>query len=325
MTAIKRSWQSTKERALAGLVRARDRWMYTDSALAGSKWPVRGPTGRRPPFFVLGSPRSGTTLLRAILSAHPDVFIPPENGALGSMIRVFGARRSSDWEDVVDAVFDKFTGGYEYAFWEVDIESVRKKAKVMPQNERSLAALLQHLYIEYGRLKAPGKRIWGDKTTPGGFHFVYKVALTFPDARYIHIVRDGRDCVTSCVRAGFFNKSYRDAAYAWHDNVRLCRKFGRSVKGRFHELRYEDLVTSSRQQIEQICSFLTIETAQAMLEHHSFAPSSTPDVGVINHHENVRQPISVSSLGKWQLELPESEREMVSKIMAPELVYYGYG
>ena len=203
MTAIKRSWQSTKERALAGLVRARDRWMYTDSALAGCKWPVRGPTGRRPPFFVLGSPRSGTTLLRAILSAHPDVFIPPENGALGSMIRVFGARRSSDWEDVVDAVFDKFTGGYEYAFWEVDIESVRKKAKVMPQNERSLAALLQHLYIEYGRLKAPGKRIWGDKTTPGGFHFVYKVGADLPGCS-LHSYRSRRPRLCDVVRPSGF-------------------------------------------------------------------------------------------------------------------------
>jgi len=325
MVAFKRFWQRTRLRALSGLVRVRDRFKFADGSLAGSKWPVRALADEsRPPFFVLGSPRSGTTLLRAILCAHPEVFVPPENGALGGMIRVFGSQRSSDWIEVVDAVLEKFTHGYEFSYWDVDMRSITEKAKAIPHGKRSLAALLQLLYAEYGSKKAPGKRFWGDKTTPGGFHYIYKVALVFPEANYIHIVRDGRDCVTSSVRAGFFNKSYQEAAYAWQDNVRLCRRFGRSVGERFHELRYEDLVTSPRSQVERLCSFLRIEPASAMLEHQSLVQNSTPDVSAIGHHGNVRHPISTKRLGKWQAELPESERERVSKIVAPELAFYGY-
>jgi protein-tyrosine sulfotransferase len=312
-------------RARAQAARLKERWRFADGLLAGSRWPVRAKDSERPPpFFVLGSPRSGTTLLRAILCAHPDVYIPPENGALGRMILTFGRERSSPWDDVVDKVLGEFAGGYEYEYWGTDIEAVKRQAKGLSEPDRSLAALFELLYTEYGRRTAPTKHIWGDKTTPGNFRFIRKVALAFPNARYVHIVRDGRDCVTSSVRAGFFSESYQNAAHAWRDNVRTCRRFGRSVKGRFHELRYEDLVRAPRDQIALLCSFLRIDPAPSMLEHQSLVAESTPDVGEIAHHANVTRPISTQSLGKWQRELPESEREAVMEILAVELERCGY-
>ena len=282
-------------------------------------------SGAQSPFFVLGSPRSGTTLLRTVLCSHPDIFIPPENGSFLPMIRVFMSNRHADWDRVVDSVLDSFREGYEFAQWKLDLESIAQSAKALPTQDRSLAGLIEHLYGKYGETHAPGKSVWGDKSTPGDYHYLGKLSLVFPDARYVHIVRDGRDCVASSVRAGFFDNSYYTAAYAWRDNVHFCRRFGEQLgPDRFVQIRYEDLVSELRDALDGLCRFLGVEPSDAMLEHHRSVSSTTPDVERLGHHENVRRPISTSSLGKWRTQIPSSEIEVVSRIVDGEMRACGY-
>ena len=326
MTEARLQLRRARQAALYPLVRIRDRFLFSDRAGTG-KWPVREAEGAAEPyqpFFLLGSPRSGTTLLRALLCAHPDVLIPPENGALRAMIRVFGSMRGEPWPSVVAAVLDRFAGGYEFEHWGIDVEAVKKLTAELPLEERSLAALIRVLYLEYGSRHGLDKRFWGDKSTPGEYLYLNKLTLVFPKARYVHIVRDGRDCVASSVRAGFFEGSYYQAAYAWRDNVRFCRRFGRSRSERFLELRYEDLVSSPRVEVARLCRFLGIEPVDSMLEHHNLVGKTAPDVGGIDHHQNVRRPISKDSVGKWRSGLPAGALGIVSRIVGPELRVHGY-
>jgi hypothetical protein len=327
MTAARFHSRRARQAALHPIVRLRDRFLFSDRSIGAGKWPVRetgSSSNRYQPFFVLGSPRSGTTLLRALLCAHPDTFIPPENGALRAMIRVFGSTRAEPWPTVVAAVLDRFAEGYEFQHWGLDLDELKRVAGDWPIENRSLAGLIRFVYMEYGARHSVHKRHWGDKSTPGEFRYLDKLALVFPGARYVHIVRDGRDCVASSIRAGFFEGDYYQAAYAWRDNVRVCRRFGRGRSAHFLELRYEDLVTSPAREVARLCRFLGIEPVDAMLEHHSLVQQTAPDVGGIGHHENVRRPISKESLGKWRTELPVSALDVVSRIVSPEMKQYGY-
>jgi hypothetical protein len=197
-------------------------------------------------------------------------------------------------------------------------------AAELPLEGRSLAGLIRFLYHQYGSRHGLERRFWGDKSTPGEFLYLHKLALVFPRARYVHIVRDGRDCVASSVRAGFFEGSYYQAAYAWRDNVRFCRRFGRARSGHFLQLRYEDLVSSPAEEVTRLCRFLGIEPVDSMFEHHNLVGKTAPDVCGIEHHENVRRPISKDSLGKWRSELPVPALGMVSRIVHPEMKLYGY-
>lgn len=311
------------------LIELRDRWMFADNRLAGrQKWRVTtaGDRGRLNPFFVIGHPRSGTTLVRAILSRHRNLFIPPENGNLWRMIRVFGGLRSSSWDTVVSAVLAEFKQGYEFSSWDLELDALYSEALALAPERRNLADLIGLIYLRYGSEHAPGKQIWGDKTSPGSFDHLSKLSLVFPDAAYLHVVRDGRDCVASGVKAGFYNRNYAEAARAWRDNVRACRRFGHRLRnsGRYLELRYEDLVAEPERKIPKICDFIGITADPGMFEHYSGIGMQIPDIKAIAHHKNITKPIFRGSVGKWKMEIPDAEQPGIIDIVLPELKRYGY-
>ena len=308
--------------------RMTDRILLSDHPwIRRSKWPVRDASKEGPciPFFIIATPRSGTTLLRAILAQHPTIFIPPENGKFGAMIRTFGSYRGYPWNSIVDAVFEVFRQGYGFRHWKIDLAEVKRTAEALPIEERTLAMLIHLLYYIYGATHSPGKTRWGDKTVPGSVSHVAKVDLVFPEARYIHIVRDGRDCVASCIDAGFFGRDYIRAAYAWKNNIRCCQLFGKRLKtqNRFFELRYEDLISTPAQVVSAVCGFLAIEPTETML-HYRGMVDNLSDVLTIAHHQNVVRPIFQDSIGNWKQQLSPEMFDAVMKIMGPELALWGY-
>jgi Sulfotransferase family len=315
-----------RQKVLSPPVQLRDRIRLSDHPwIRKSSWPVRSATHGLPsrPFFIIGNPRSGTTLLRSILSYHPEVFIPPENGALGRMIRAFGTNRCHPWIAVVAAVLEEFRRGYAFPYWKVDLEEVQYAAEALPVEEQTLAWLINLIYLQYGSIHAPGKKRWGDKTA-GNSSYLKKIDLVFPEALYIHAVRDGRDSIVSNVKAGFA-KSYVRAAYTWKDNIRNCRRFGRKLRSqnRFFEYRYEDLISAPEKTVFAVCHFLGLEPTATMLRYQG-VNTHLPDVFTISHHRNVTKPIFHDSIGTWKTQLPKSEMPSVLKTIRKELALFGY-
>lgn len=320
--------QRVRDLAASPIIEWRDRILFSDRGWPRpSRWPIR-PRGQAPrdqPFFIIGSPRSGTTLLRAILAQHPAVFIPPENGALGAMIRTFAAHRSEPWEAVVAAVLDAFGQGYEFPHWGVDVAAIRPAAEAVPRDRRSLAGLLDLIYRHYGATQCPGASRWGDKTVPGNVTHLGKIDLVFPEARYVHIVRDGRDCVASAVSVGMFHQDYGYAAYGWRDTLRRCRRFAPKlrVEGRLFDVRYEDLIVNPEPVVSGLCRFLGLTPTDAMLRYGG-RPERLPDVRTIAHHQKVNRPIFQDSAGSWRQLIPEYARPSVLRILRKELSLWGY-
>jgi hypothetical protein len=319
-----------KQRIRESLVDLRDKWMLADLPLPlENRWRVKANRGtdRYSPFFIIGHPRSGTTLLRAILSRHRSTFVPPENGGLPRMIRVFGGLRRSPWEVVVDKVLAEFKRGYEFEAWGLDPEDIRQRAIGLAEESRTLDELIAVFYLQYGAIYAPGKTMWGDKTTPGSFrYYLGKLSLVFPGARYLHIVRDGRDCVASAIKVGFFNRNVESAAQAWRYNVRRCRRLGQGLGagGKYLEIRYEQLVNDVAGQLRAICAFLNLEPDTQMLEHHDNVAQRLPDVKTLSQHANVTRPVFQDSVGNWQLAFSREQVRVLNRIMRSELAHYGY-
>jgi len=105
------------------------------------------------PFFIVGSGRCGTTLMRRLLQASPQVHIPPENWTMGNHVVTYRRlRRLMSWRDLVDLHLGRHVLGNHRWFDELPVE-LRDKLLQLPQEERSLACLLDKIYRYHGRVQ----------------------------------------------------------------------------------------------------------------------------------------------------------------------------
>jgi hypothetical protein len=276
-----------------------------------------------PPFFVIGAARSGNTLLRALLVGHSAIAIPPESYVLGGLARAWDRVSYRDWDDLTGFVVGEFEKHAEFHTWEVDLAPVRETLRGVTPGRRSLARIIDEVYRYYAAEKFPGASVWGDKT-PLNTERVFLIDRVFPGARYIHMLRDGRDAVSSAVQAGLFGGGVEAACDQWLSRVRNARDLGHRVgPGRYTELRYEDLVSDPRASVDKVCAFLGVAFEEQMMEHDR-AFDKMGDTATLDHHAKVGQPVTTDSVGKWKTRLTESQVRTVEKLLGRQLAECGY-
>lgn len=179
------------------------------------------------PIFVVGCARSGTTLLRVILDAHPGISAGDETHFL------------ADLEALMRPGYWKHLKAYD------------------PDRERwhrRIAAFFASVHEDYARSR--GKVRWADKTPKYVTHLPF-IASLFPDAQIVHIVRDGRDVVASHLDRWGWQRAFHCAATTWRKSVEAGQAFGRRAPaGRYHEIRYEELVGSPEPTLRVLFEFL---------------------------------------------------------------------
>jgi hypothetical protein len=128
------------------------------------------------------------------------------------------------------------------------------------ESERTTAGIFDGVMRQ---LAAPtGKAIWCEKT-PMHVHHLELLAGAFPRAKFIHIIRDGRDCAASFHRRWGFNPER--TIYRWKQAVRSGRTQGRKLEQRYHEVRYEALTSAAESVFREMCDFLHIPFEQAVM------------------------------------------------------------
>ncbi|WP_197046710.1 sulfotransferase family protein [Oceanobacillus salinisoli] len=272
------------------------------------------------PFFIIGSGRSGNTLLRAILTSHSDISIPPESYVLGSMVRKYQSLNFLNWEELVKVIIGELEAHPQFSTWEISLDPIYKRLLSLDSNKRTLANIIDLIYCFYSEQKFPGFKIWGDKTPLNTLNLKW-IDKVFSKAKYIHIIRDGRDVVCSYKKANLYN--IEEASCRWNKSIELSRSFGKSKSpDRYMEVRYEDLVRNPENEIKSICEFLQIEYNVNMLNFqrnfNKLGDTKLP------HHGNLKNKINVTSIGKWKGQLNEEERVNIENMLHKNLKLLGY-
>jgi uncharacterized membrane protein YkvA (DUF1232 family) len=264
------------------------------------RWRIREWAGRvhpseTAPIVIGGCGSSGTTLVRHILDRHPAIFCGPES-------TLFLARITSP-QDLAD----------RFGFTRPEVCGWRRAS-------RSRIEFIER--FQRACLARSGKQLWADKT-PENLRCFPQIRRRFPQAKLVHVIRDGRDVACSLRQArwmslekitGGADRASPEALEAciryWAERVR----FGRSLAGdpAYHELRYEDLLARPRETLQALTAFLGVPFDPALLAARDDAA------------ERAAAPLSHASVGRWREELCAADALVVQRHAGDLLAELGY-
>lgn len=250
-----------------------------------SNEPVKGP------IFIGGAGRSGTSLLRVILDSHPNIMCGPEFKVLGEVTNLASLMTSEALMPVMQAyqnTNDDVTGG--------------------------IRTFIDGLFAK--SLAASGKRRWAEKT-PHNVLMMPRLASVFPDAKFIHVIRDGRDVACSLIgmdwgdprtgqRVAYVQNIANAAAY-WNQVVRTGLRDAAHPRlaGRVMAVKYEALVSQPESTLRGLMQFLDEPWDDGLLAHQEQKHVHIPNES--STHQ-VTQPIYQSSQGRWKSQMSEQDR-----------------
>jgi Sulfotransferase family len=267
-------------------------------------------SGGDAPFFVVGCARSGTTLLRTMLDGHPRLAVPDESHFVIGLAPRW-------WRPGGAATLDDILEHPKVQAWDVDPVTLRARSEAA--SPRGYAAMVDAVFSAYAA--AHGKARWGDKT-PGYVSYVPQLARLFPEARFVHVVRDGREVAASLAEWDWGARTAVSGAWWWAHKVRVGRRDGaRLGPERYLELRLEDLTASPEETLRRLCAFLGEEFALAMLAYPDRVAASGRPVRRQKRHL-VRPP--TSGLRDWRSGLGARDQEAVEEVCRPMLSACGY-
>ena len=282
--------------------------------------------GPPPAPFVVGVGRSGTTLLRLMLDAHPELAIGPETQFVPELIDL--AREGASANELVDAMRAART----WADFDLNADTLRERAE-----GGDLAAVLRAFYGLYAETR--GKPRWGEKT-PGYVRRMQPIGELLSEARFVHLIRDGRDVALSRRARGMgASKPMADTARLWRKRIEAAREAANRLRGRYVELRYEDLVADPEPGLRRVCELIELGYDPAMLAYHEGAGERLAELGDLARvdarrgregaeriaaHSLATQPPTGARTGAWRAEMSAADRQAFEAVAGDLLRELGY-
>lgn len=267
------------------------------------------------PFvFVVGKGRSGTTLVRAMLTSHPDMAIPPETHFIVPLGKDPDVVRSQIVD--VDAFLSRLSA---HPGWpgmhvkEATAESVLRANGPLDYPDAIRSVFRLHA-------EEQGKTRFGDKT-PGHVLHMETLASWFPESVFIHVIRDGRNVLLSNLETSFGPADVVEGATVWKRLVRTGRLAGQVLgRERYCEVRYEDLLENTEAEVRRLSAFAGLQFTESMLRY--FERADQLGVGA-THHGNLRLP-PTKGLRDWRDQMNSRQLAVFESLAGDVLEELGY-
>ncbi|MGE0824518.1 MAG: sulfotransferase [Candidatus Binatia bacterium] len=265
------------------------------------------------PIFIGGCERSGTTLLGAMLGSHRAYLCVPE------MQFKFDIRRLIDpgQEDLVNAsaILRTIARRASFRIWDLGLD-----LSALPDEQLTCRSLIEWLVLLYGRkVGKPAPRFWVDHT-PKNIRYARTLFQLFPDARLIHIVRDGRAVAASVLPLDWGPNAIESAAHFWAERL----AYGFAAESHWSEqvirVRYEDLVRDPHGTLQDLCAVFGIPFDSAMSQANGFhVPQYTA-----GQHALIGQRPDLARVDGWKKQLTTRQVEIFESVTTDLLESLGY-
>jgi len=274
---------------------------------------------------IVGVGRSGTTLLRLMLDAHPDMAIPPETHFVPELAGL------SLLEDARGAFTRIAT---ESERWKDFGVSAQELAAALHGPPLDVKDCLRRFYALYARRF--NKHRWGEKT-PIYIMYMRDIEAVLPEAAFIHIIRDGRDVALSA-QGLWFGGDVEKLARRWTDTIRHARTVAATLP-RYMELHYEALLADPEAELRRVCAFIGLAYDPAMLRYTETASERIGALQTVRDpagkviaaaerrrsiHAMTSSPPDQSRAGRWREHMPATDQRAYEAIAGPLLRELGY-
>jgi hypothetical protein len=269
--------------------------------------------------FILGNPRSGTSLFRLMLNSHSMINATPECGFLH-----WWYKKYADWDlscfnsNRLDQYLSDLESSKRIEDWKMDYTLL--KEKIIQEKPENYAKLGELVYIFYGEQKGKSAKIIADKNNYYVNHYE-DLNEIWPDAKYILVVRDGRDVACSYLNIETLvtNSPYKPKlstdittiANEWSTNNQNILDFSKSIpESQFMAIRYEDFVTESEFFLTKVCSFLGLHFESNMLNYYiKNAKEQDEPLSSLDWKKKTLEKPDKDNIGKYKMELEKESIE----------------
>ena len=250
----------------------------------------------KPPVFIVGVPRSGTTLLATLLERHPELYVDDEAIALRALL----LKKHLETTDLPAAV-------------RAEIDRDARLARFYADNPDGDTPAATYLRRQLDRLAA-GKT-YVDKS-PDALPEAARLAGLFPGSRFITVVRDPRPTVSSLCRRQYLE--LHEAALLWRDWNEMTTGFRRWwPAGTLLQIRYEDLVLTPEACLRDVCAFLGLDFRPEMLNLADSAATRGPNA-------YVKSEVDTKLVTAWRKKMSLREQQIIEDICRPRMEALGY-
>jgi hypothetical protein len=266
-----------------------------------------------------------------MVTSHPAIVVPPECG-----FALWWREKYGDWklrDPRLEAFIQDLASSRKIETWKMEFSRLR--AYLEETQPRNYAELVSAIYTFFGLTNQATATRWGDKNNYYLAHIPELHAL-FPDALFVHIVRDGRDvcCSYRQLQAVTQTSPYAPrlpvepakVAAEWTQNIATIREaFSAFSWSGVHEIRYEDLVANPEAELRRLCAFLDEPFDSSMLaysEKNRRDGLEPPEF--LAWKRLTLDPPSVKQVGRFRRDLNAREIAEFEAVSASTLAQYNY-
>ena len=284
------------------------------------------------PLFILGNPRSGTSLFRIILNNHPNIVSPPE---CGFSEWLYSDYRNWCKEDINSNKLELFIKDLSHCkkieTWNLDYTKL--KELIIDEEPNNYSELTYCVYLLYCN-DYEGIKIISDKNN----YYINQIERLndiWPEAKYIHLVRDGRDVACSYFSMNELKteskykpdlpQSISHIANEWKNNNKNIEQIRINFDSKYLFLRYEDIITNSMEHLKKVCDFLEIPYSETMLNYYKNTNTKLMEPEeTLDWKRKTREAPDKKRIARYKSDLTDSQINEFIGIAGKTLVRYGY-
>jgi len=249
-------------------------------------------------IFIIGCDRSGTTFLGSLIGAHSQCIVTPE-----SQFKVDCYSKEEQTSFDPKKAFQKIKETKRFKIWDTDISFTEAEYTNIKNYPDLILKIVEKYNIE--KQQKTTAKIWVDHT-PINVEYVDLLKKLYPNAKFLHIIRDGRGVAASFKNVTWGPKSMQDIANFWLAKLAYGFAYERKYPQNILSVRYEDILENTENTIKKITDFIGIEYESSMLEANGLiVPSYTK-----HQHELVGQKADKSRINAWEKVLSKREIEL---------------